>query len=82
MYVVASAPSISVQSGGGATTDVGVSVSGIMTGTSSNIAAGASASGYITIGIGNVSGGGTTDPPVGGGTYKVTFTLTAKQFNN
>ncbi len=80
--VVAASPVISVLSGGGATTDIGVSVSGVLTGTTSNIAGnGASASGYITIGIGNGNNGATSDPPVGGGTYKVTFTLTAKQFN-
>jgi len=73
-------PVITVQSGGGATTDIGVSVSGALTGTNA-IPANSSASGYITIGVGNGFNGATTDPPTGGGTYKVTFTLTAKQFN-
>ncbi len=78
--VSAALPASSVQSGGGATTDIGVTLSGVLTGNAS-LAAGASASGYITVGIGNITGGGTTDPPIGGGTYKVTVTLTAKQFN-
>jgi hypothetical protein len=78
--VVDVSPAITVQSGGGATTDIGVSVSGVLTGTNA-IPANSFASGYITIGIGNGFNGATTDPPTGGGTYKVTFTLTAKQFN-
>jgi predicted ribosomally synthesized peptide with SipW-like signal peptide len=80
--VVAASPVTTVLTGGGAATDVGVSVSGVLTGTTPIIAGSASSAGYITVGIGNVTGGGTTDPPVGGGTYKVTFTVTASQFNS
>ncbi len=74
------APAISVTSGSGAITDIGVSVSGVLTGTNA-INPGATVSGYITIGVGNGFNGATTDPPIGGGTYKVTITLAAKQFN-
>jgi hypothetical protein len=79
--VVAAAPATSIQTGGGLATDIGVTLSGALTGNSS-LNGGASATGYITIGVGNITGGGTTDPPIGGGTYKVTITLTAKQFNS
>jgi hypothetical protein len=78
--VVDVAPAITVTSGSGFQTDIGVSVSGALTGTNA-INPGATVSGYITIGVGNGFNGATTDPPVGGGAYKVTITLAAKQFN-
>jgi hypothetical protein len=79
--VSASSPLITVLTEDGRTTDVGVSVSGVLSGERSGIDGGGSVSGYITIGIGTGSNGATTNPPVNGGAYSITFHLLASQFN-
>ncbi len=76
--VVASGPQTQVNSGGGATTDLAVAVTGSLAAGPVPIAVGASAVGTITIGVGT-NGGASSDPPKTGGSYTVTFTVTASQ---
>ena len=77
--ILPAAPVITVVSGTGAITDIAVTNTGSLFAASTPIAASPGlAVGTITIGVGT-NGGATTDPPVTGGSYQVTFNIVATQ---